>query len=360
MKYITFIFLLISQLGFTQSKSLTKIIDNIDYQNDTIQAVFDWVTDNIRYDVKKLKNRAKGKHSLKKENYKNIDAYKAALLEDVIKKKKGVCDDYTRLFDAIVSNLGYESFVVAGIIKDFKGKVNRQSSHSWNAVKVNGTWKLYDPTWGAGIVKDGKKFIKKYAPKWYDVDPSIMVERHYPFDPIWQLLSNPITYDEFAKGKNSGEGESKLDCISLVEAHMDKSEKEQLMGELERSQLFGGNISRIKKRRNHLQKKIDNFGVSSNRDLINSTLDDCRASSETFGEYIREAKNKRFKGKKWTAEYSKNTLSDVREKVIQSIATFENIEVKDSKSKRAFKKYISQSKSLLDRLDKEMIFLEKM
>ena len=358
MKYLTFLFLLIAQLSLAQSKSLTKIIDRIDYQNDTIQAVYDWVTDNIKYDVKKLKNRKKGKRRLKRENFKSNEEYKAALLEDVIKKKKGVCDDYTRLFDAIVSNLGYESFIVAGITKDYKGKINRTSSHSWSAVKVNGTWKLYDPTWGAGNVKDGKKFVKKYTPIWYDVDPKVMVERHFPFDPIWQLLGNSIIYEEFKKDMNSGSSEHKFDCIPMVESHLKKNEEEQLIDRLERSILFGGNTSRIKKHRKTLQKKIDYFGISSNTDLINTTLNNFRTSSELFGEYIKEAKNKRFKDKKWTLEYSQSTLLEMRDLVTESITTLDGIDVKDSKSKRVFKKSITQAKSLLEYVDKELKYID--
>ncbi len=48
--------------------------------------------------------------------------------------------------------------------------------------KIDGEWKLYDPTWGAGNVKDGKRFIKNYNKEWYDVSPGEMIKTHMPFD----------------------------------------------------------------------------------------------------------------------------------------------------------------------------------
>ena len=358
MKYLTILFLLIAQLSFGQSKSLTKVINQIDYQNDTIQAVFDWVTDNIKYDVAKLKKSKKEKSSFKKGKHKNVAEYKADKLEKVIKKKKGVCQDYSDLFDAIVSELGYTSIVIAGVTKDFKGNVRSSGGHTWNAVKVNNEWKLFDPTWGAGIVKNKKRFVKKYSPQWYDVNPEEMKKRHFPFDPMWQLSENPMTYQEFKKGIQSDEINVPYDYKGMIETHFNKGGKEQLEDELSRSELNGGNIQPILKRRKTLKRKIEFYGVSSNRDLIKSTVQNCRESSDLFGEYIREAKNKNFKGKKWTLEYSHSAMLEIQDQVTESIATFESIDVKDSKNKKSFKKYISQSKSLLEKIEKELVYLD--
>ncbi|MFT6337607.1 MAG: hypothetical protein ACI86M_000378 [Saprospiraceae bacterium] len=357
MKYITFLFLLLTQLSFGQPKSLIKIIDQIDYQTDTLQAVYDWVTDNIKYDVAKLKKIKSGDGKHKKGKFKNRAEYRANQLEVVIKKKKGVCEDYSLLFNSIVSELGYASFIITGVTKLRDGKVMKDSAHAWNTVKVNGVWKLYDPTWGAGYVKGAKKFIKKYNPKWYDTDPEVMKERHFPFDHIWQLSENPMTYQEFQKDTQSDESKTPYDFNEMIASHLKKEEKEKLIDELNRSELNGGNIKAIKKRRKTLQKKIDNFNIYNNADLFNNTINNCRESSKLFGEYINEGKNKRFKGKKWTLEYSQSTLLSLKDTVTESIATFETIDTKGLKSKRNFKKMINQSKNILAKVDKELEFL---
>ena len=357
MKYITFLFLLITQLSFAQTKSLTKIIDQIDYQTDTLQAVYDWVTDNIKYDLAKLKKikNGDGKHEIGK--FKNRAEYRANQLEIVIQKKKGVCEDYSLLFNSIVSELGYTSLIISGVTKGRNGKIMKNSGHTWNAVNVNGIWKLYDPTWGSGYVKDDKRFIKKYNPKWFDTDPEVMKERHFPFDPIWQFSENPMTYQDFQEGRQSDESNTSYDYNGMIASHLKKEEKEKLIDELHRSELNGGNIKVIKKRRKTLQKKIANLDTSKNVDLIKSTIVKCRESSDLFGEYINAGKNKRFKGEKWTLEYSQSTLQDLKDQVTESIAIFETIDTKNLKSKRKFKKMVKQSKNLLDYVDREIELL---
>lgn len=357
MKCITFLLLLLTQVSFAQNKSLTKVINKIDFQGDTLQAVYDWVTQNVKYDVAKLKQLESGVDFYKKGKYKNREEYKRANLENVIRKKKGVCDDYTLLFDAILTELGYTSRIVAGITKNKRGKISKNSSHSWSAVYLDGVWKLYDPTWGSGYVKDGKKFVKNYNLEWYDVDPEVMKERHFPFDPIWQLSTHPMTYKEFEKGTIKGQSKANYDYNTLITEHEQLDDKQQLVNRLARSNEFGGNTSRIKKHRRILQKRIDNYDMVGKADLLNTTIEDCRKSSEIFSAYFK-AKSQRFKGGKWTLEYAKSSLAEIEEKIAASIVTFENVEVKNSKAKRMYKKNATQSKNLLERIQKEIEYLD--
>ena len=357
MKYITILFLFIAQISFSQSKPLSKIIDKIDYQNDTILAVFNWVTDNIKYDVGKLKKLEKGVNFYKKGNYKSTKEFKAAMLKKVIKGKKGVCEDYTLLFNSIVNELGYISYVIPGVTKGKNDKVRKSSSHSWIAIKVDGVWKLYDPTWGAGYVNDKKKFVKKYFSQWYDVEPEKMKEKHFPFDPIWQLSENPMTYEDFKKGGQTKKPEISFDYTGMIEEYLEKDEKEQILDALNRSELNGGNIQSIKKHRKHLQKKISFYESSNRSSVIKSTLDNNRNSSQLFVEYIK-AKNNRFKDKKWTIEYSKNTLLDIQNQLEQSIETFKKMEANDAKSKRAIKGLLKQSNDFHSRVSKELEYLD--
>jgi len=73
-----------------------------------------------------------------------------------------------------------------------------------NAVKVGNKWRLYDPIWSAGIVNDGSKFVKKYNPMWNNTAPEEMIKTHMPCDPIWQLLKNPVSYDDFKVSRFDG------------------------------------------------------------------------------------------------------------------------------------------------------------
>jgi len=351
MRIITFLLLFTCQVCFAQKKPIDKVVNQIKIEGDTMRAIFAWVTDHIRYDIGKLRNLEKGVNYYKQGNYKNVEDYKEDLLKKVIRSKKGVCDDYTLLFDALAKEYGYTSCIVEGITKGPKGKINKNIGHSWNAVKVNGVWKLYDPTWGAGYVKDGSKFVKKYNEQWYDVAPEDMKAQHLPFDPIWQLSANPMTYAEFEKGKQGTEADATYNVNEMIAAHLAKDKKERMIAELERLEASGGNIGPIRTRKKHLSAKISNNDIPA-------LLERCKNSINVLNEYMTEGKAKRFAGKVWTVDYAKTALIDVKSTLEESIEAFQSVKVRETKSKRMVKKNINQSKKILKEVKKELAFLE--
>ena len=90
MKYLPLIFIFFSLQSYAQSPPLTEVINQIDYQKDTLLAVYNWVTDNIQYDVKKLDDLKKGVNFYDKGNFKNKEDYIDDQLNKVIKKKKDI------------------------------------------------------------------------------------------------------------------------------------------------------------------------------------------------------------------------------------------------------------------------------
>jgi transglutaminase/protease-like cytokinesis protein 3 len=67
--------------------------------------------------------------------------------------------------------------------------------------KIDGSWYIFDPTWGAGYVN--KYFIKKLNNAYFKVEPAQIIASHIPFDYLWQFLNYPITNGEFMKAKPS-------------------------------------------------------------------------------------------------------------------------------------------------------------
>ena len=349
-KYLSILFLFLSFQNYGQSPELTKVINKIDYQNDTLLAVYNWVTENVKYDVKMSKEMERGVSQYKKGNYKNREEYRKAQLKRVIKKKKGVCQDYTLLFQEIITQLGYTSFRVAGVTKNKKGSVAKSLGHSWIAIKDHGKWKLYDPTWGAGYVNKKKKFVKRYSDEWYDVDPHVMMEQHFPYDPIWQFVANPLTFNEFKKNK-PGQSNSSSDFESLRSEFMKKNERDRCADELSRLELEKTKFKLITKRKDYLSNV-------ANKSIVNNILDSCRANSATFSEYINEGKNQRFTGKKWTKDYSINTLLETEASVERSILDLKEIKPSKSKNKKMISNTISKSKKLLSHIKKELKILQ--
>ncbi len=362
MKKLFILLLIISTIAFQKAAAqsiVSETIDKIEMKEDKVLSVFEWVANNIRYDVAKRNDLRENNKTSKNAGFKSEAEFHNHLLKNVINKKKGVCQDYSLLFHSIITELGYESFVIKGYTKNEKGVVNRSIGHTWNAVKVDGEWKLYDPTWAAGYVKDNKKFVKRYGQQWYDVSPTEMLKRHMPCDPIWQLSSNPITYKAFESNKNTTILKSKKDYNTLVSAHLAKGKKEQMEAALERSNELGkGNII-VEKWKKQLTKSIGLFDIHSQPDRIKDLSNITKASFKTMNEYIA-AKNKRFKGKKWTVPFATKTLQKIKVDMTEVLASYKDLEIDDKKAKAGLKKMIKQSADFLVAVDKELDFLKKL
>ncbi|MFY8111097.1 MAG: transglutaminase domain-containing protein, partial [Flavobacterium sp.] len=142
------------------------IATNFKSENEKLRAVFFWVASNISYDVANMENIEFSDTSEQK-------------IDKTLTSRKGVCIHYAELFNAIVSQLGFESEIIKGYTKQF-GKV-AALSHAWCVVKSEGKWWLFDPTWGAGSVNNGV-FTKKLNNFYFKTPPKAMLETHMPFD----------------------------------------------------------------------------------------------------------------------------------------------------------------------------------
>lgn len=358
MKRITVLLLLLltSQINFAQSKSVLETINKIEFEADTVESVFFWVADNIKYDVKKMNAVENGSISKKHSKFKSEEEYKAYLLEKVIKQKKGVCEDYSLLFDALVKELGYESHIVQGYTKDADGKVSRKVGHVWNAVKVNQKWKFYDATWGAGFVE--KKFVKNYNKEWCDTDPKEMIKTHMPFDPMWQLLSNPVSYKAFEKNTETEKRDEEYNFNKLIAQNQKKEMNLQMKDKVSRSLEMGNGIRLIDKWRRRTTKQVGLYGITSQQDLLEETFESSKRAVDLYNLYIK-AKNKQFKGKKWTIEKGEQNLLESKEEVEVVIATYKEIEVEDRKATNVINKNIRMSEKLLRQINKELEFINK-
>ena len=51
------------------------------------------------------------------------------------------------------------------------------AGHDWNAVRLEGKWRFFDSTWGAGYVGSDKLFHKSFTPYWFDTPPERRCDR---------------------------------------------------------------------------------------------------------------------------------------------------------------------------------------
>lgn len=147
-------------------------------------ALYSWLGENIAYDVE----------GFLKGEYGDCSA------EAVFSRRVTVCSGYANLFKAMADEVGLESEVVDGFAKGYGYQAGQtpdpQPNHAWNAVKVDGRWQLLDATWGAGSI-DERKFKREPNRDWFLVKPEQFIYSHFPSQPKWQLLAEPVVRVDF-------------------------------------------------------------------------------------------------------------------------------------------------------------------
>ncbi len=148
------------------------------------RAIYRWIAANIRYDVAGT-----------------TGARRCRTPEEVLAEKRGICSEYSVLFSRLCEHSGLEAVVIRGHAKGYGYSVGSQipeeTNHAWNAVMIDGEWRLVDSTWGAGAVDPEEGFVQRFEDFYFLTPPQELVWTHLPEDPSWQLLDSPISKGEF-------------------------------------------------------------------------------------------------------------------------------------------------------------------
>jgi len=172
-----------------------------DFKNDSlrIRAAFIWVTTNISYATYDGLIKSKFhliSYSNEEEKQEAIQRIVSRKIEAAFRIKQGLCIDYALMLNALLEQFGLPSKVITGIAKTEIKKLDSlptYRNHSWNAVQLNGKWKLMDPTWAAGYVdSDNGRYVHAYDEHYYFTDPTDFSRHHLPTREEWQLLEHPI------------------------------------------------------------------------------------------------------------------------------------------------------------------------
>jgi hypothetical protein len=178
---------------------------------DTLQkvrAIYRWIIENIRYDVKafnkkklvafpECKNDPKCEYELRQKELK--------YLKKRIKKRKAVCDGYARLFKLLCEYSNIKAEYVAGAVRtkpyQLDGFVPRD--HAWNAVLINNTWYFLDLTWAAGSCVEDEDtglllyFVKEEKELHFLTPYEKHIKDHHPDKAGWLALLNHTTAEKF-------------------------------------------------------------------------------------------------------------------------------------------------------------------
>ena len=149
------------------------LLDGVTDEEEKVKILHDWVCDTISFDTAMY--------------FSGLSKKQDAM--SVLKKNTALSEGYARVMNELCTRAGLESIVINGYSKGFGylGALMTKTDHTWNAVKVNGAWKLLDVTWDAGRV-DFKTWIKSYSSDWLSLTPEQFIYSHLPENDEHQFL----------------------------------------------------------------------------------------------------------------------------------------------------------------------------
>lgn len=158
------------------SKFITRDFSS---EEDKVRAIYGWLINNVAYDPEEYKI-----FDYSFATYKEYNKKEAKTREKIIKRtlQKGiaVCEGYAMVFERLCELQGIRNHLVRGDTKTNFTDIGREfaNNHMWNAAKINESYYLFDPTWGAG--RYNGKFIKEPSYTYYKIDPEVLLKTHYP------------------------------------------------------------------------------------------------------------------------------------------------------------------------------------
>jgi hypothetical protein len=160
------------------------LVNGVSDQFLKTKILHDWICDNIAYDTEMyFSGRITTQDHV-----------------SVLKKKKAVCSGYTNVFNRMCELAGIVSIGIEGYSKGFgyTGRIDKETDHAWNAVKLGTKWYLVDVTWDAGYV-DKRTFIEEYSTEWLFIDSRSFLYSHLPKEERYQFYVPVLSSGDFMR-----------------------------------------------------------------------------------------------------------------------------------------------------------------
>ncbi|MEP6595524.1 MAG: transglutaminase domain-containing protein [Ginsengibacter sp.] len=291
----------------TTADIATYINNDFDTDSKKIRAIYAWVTANIKYD--------KDSPHLAILNEDREQTITAAL-----KRKKGVCENYAAIFNDICIKSGLKSFVIEGYTKQY-GSVDK-SPHAWCAALIENNWQLYDPTWDAGFAGSGL-FTGSIKNDYFQAPPLVFIQSHMPFDPMFQLLDYPVTYNEFSNNNiQTNTHKPYFNYTDSIAAYEKLNPLTQYSATALRMEKNGTPRKMVTNRINQLKMEIEIINQDKDAALYNSAVADYNDALAIFNTFLTY-RNNQFIPAKIVSEVQ--TMFDGIEKLVAAA----NIKLKE-------------------------------
>jgi len=253
------------------ARYLTKDLNN---DKDKARAIYIWIANNIKYDLPLLNSDL---------TYFSTDE----LLDYVMKNRRGLCQHYSELFNAMCNSAGVESFVISGYARQSDGNIS-EISHAWNGVAIGSDFYMVDVTWAAGYVTENK-YMHEFRDDYFLIDPLVFIKTHMPFDPLWQFLDNPVTNQEFTRKdftRLSRKGDFEFRDSIIYYEKLDKLEK---LKSANRRIIQSGITNTL------VQRQIDENTVHITNIKYNLAVDTLNSGIDSYNIYISHKNNQFYR-----------------------------------------------------------------
>lgn len=223
-------------------------------------------------------------------NATNVNETAQERITNALQTKKGVCSHYAEVFNALSNKVGIQSCIIEGYTKQY-GKVSALA-HAWTAAKIDKKWYLFDATWGAGYVNNGK-FYKKLNNIYFKVAPSALIASHIPFDYMWQFSIYPVANNEFYEGKTQiNKAKKYLDFEKEILRYESLSEIDQLFESFERIAKNGLKNAMIVARYEDKKQHLTALRYNTNIEKLNAVVYELNQAVIGLNDFIYYRNNK--------------------------------------------------------------------
>lgn len=316
-------------------EAFTAIITQDDStQEDKVRSIYKWIANNVSYDVEQINNP-------------KIYTSEEEISYDVYLNGKGLCQHYSQLFHDMCESQNIVTYVIEGYTSTFDSV-----GHAWNIVKIDSNYYLIDVTWSAGYVED-QEFYQKFDDIWYMPPPEEFIYRHMPFDPMWQLLTTPISHSEYLSkdfSKISGSRGS-FNFVDSIGQHDSMNEANQLTHEIFRIKQSGISNELINRYVRTKERYLDIIELNKINQKLNKGID-------YYNQYIL-SRNKMFKNPKLSNEEILEIISIARSNVLISKSLLKQFILRNSESESYFEELNERAENILLDVEREYIFVQK-
>ena len=187
---------------------------------EKVRTAFYWISENIGYSHKAVNDRA----------------YSSKDITSLIQSGEALCSGYANLMEYFCKKFGVECVTIDGTGRSLYSDIvlNPQklaADHSWNAVKLNGKWKLIDATWGSGYTNYATgEYQRKRNEKYFLADSKFFIYKHFPLKSEWQLLDTAVNAEKFCNWPYIDEGyfANNITAVAPFELYIDKKPGESV------------------------------------------------------------------------------------------------------------------------------------